>query len=381
MSRTPLIYVVACETSGDHLGAKLMEGLRAETGGQVEIVGVGGPAMQAAGLRTLFDPAELALIGIFEVLPKAALVLRRVRETVADIVARNPDVLVTIDSWGFTGRIHERLSRMGHPTKRVRYVAPQVWAWRAGRAKQLARWIQHLLTLFPFEPPLFTKVGLPATWVGHPVLESGADRGEGARFRAQHNIAAETPLLAVLPGSRASELTALLPVFEATVGKLLAQVPALRLVVPTVPQVAARVRAAVAQWPWPVVVVETEAGKFDAFAASNAALAASGTVTLELAMAGVPHVIGYRVNALTALAMRFLLKTEYVNLVNVLLDRESVPERLQETCRADILAADVLGLLNDSEKMKADFKAALSQLRPKGAPPSRAAARAVLNMI
>lgn len=380
----PLIYLVACEASGDQLGAKLIEGLRAETAGAVEIIGIGGPAMQAAGLTSLFDPADLALIGIFEVLPKVGLVLRRVRETVADIVARKPDVLVTIDSWGFTGRIHQRLAHMNHGTKRLRYVAPQVWAWRAGRAAQLARWIQHLLTLLPFEPAYFTKVGLPATWVGHPVLESGADRGDGGAFRKAHGIAPAAPVLTVLPGSRRSEIKRLMPTFEQALAEIVKQVPDVRLVVPTVPHVAATVRARVAHWPWPAVVTEGENEKFAAFAASGAALAASGTVTLELAMAGVAHVIAYRLNTLTALVMRVMLKTKFVNLINVLLGREAVPERLQENCRPEVLAADIVKLLREpaaSGAMKADFKAALAQLRPEGTTPSRAAARAVLAAI
>jgi lipid-A-disaccharide synthase len=378
------VYLIACEPSGDQLGAMLIKALRAETGGQIEIVGIGGEAMTANGFQTLFDPSELALLGIFEVLPKAALVLRRVRETLADIAARRPDILVTIDSWGFTGRIHERLSKAGSSLPRVRYVAPQVWAWRPGRAKQLARWIHHLLALFPFEPPFFEKYGLPTSWVGHPVLEGGAGGGDGAGFRRRHGIAGDEKLLVVLPGSRMSEVTHLAPVFGEALALLARRVENLRVVVPTVPGVAAWVGARALAWPGRPVIVTTPGERFDAFAAGDAALAASGTVTLELALAGVPHVIAYRVNALSALAFRLLRRTRFVNLVNILLDRACIHERLQVECRADVLADDVFQLLADERAratMRADFSEALDKLRPPGGSPSTTAARAVLSLL
>ena len=382
MSRAqPLIYLVACEASGDELGARLIEALKAETGGQASFAGIGGRAMTDMGLKSLFDPSDLALIGVFEVLPKAAMVLRRVAETVDDIVAKKPDILVTIDSWGFTGRVHQRLARMNHPTRRVRYVAPQVWAWRAGRARQLARWIHHLMTLLPFEPPLFEAVGLPATWVGHPVIESGADRGDSQRFRARHGLAADAPVLCVLPGSRMAEVSRLLPVFAETATRICARFPNLVLVIPTTPQVSQAVKAA--SWPCRAIVIEDPAEKYDAFASCSAALAASGTVTLELALAGVPHVIAYRVNPLTALIVRLAIRTRFANLINVLLDRPIVQERLQGDCTADILAADVLRLMTDDvarTEMRSAFKDALAKLMPPSGSPSRAAARTVLKL-
>ncbi|MBL8631534.1 MAG: lipid-A-disaccharide synthase [Rhodospirillaceae bacterium] len=378
----PLVYVVAAEPSGDHIGALLIKALKEEAQGRIRIAGIGGPAMVKAGLRSLFNPADLALLGIFEVLPKARMVLKRVAQTVADIETRNPAVLVTIDSWGFTGRIHERLAKKNSLIKRVRYVAPQVWAWRPGRAKQLARWIQHLMTLFPFEPPYFTKYGLETSWVGHPVLESGADKGDAARFRQAHDISADETLLTVLPGSRSGEVSRLLGVFGDTVRALAQQVPNLRIVVPTVANVEARVRAGVAAWPGQPIVVMAD--HYDAFAASRAALAASGTVSLELAMAGLPHVIAYKVNPLSALALRMLIKTKFVNLVNVLLGRVAVPERLQGDCNGSVLTADMLRLMNDEavrEAQKADFKTALAKLAPEGLTPSRQAARKVLEFV
>jgi len=216
----PLIYLVACEPSADQLGAQLMAALTAETKGRVRFSGIGGPRMERAGLRSLFDPRELALLGIFEVLPAFRRVLARVAETVTHIRSTAPAVLVTIDSWGFTGRIHQRLSQSGSTIPRIRYVAPQVWAWRPGRARQLARWIHHLMALLPFEPPYFTRYGLPTTWVGHPVVESGARRGDGHAFCERYKIAQDAMVLTVLPGSRRGEVRRLLPVFAETVARL-----------------------------------------------------------------------------------------------------------------------------------------------------------------
>ena len=375
--------MIACEPSGDQLGALLMRGLRAECP-EVELIGLGGPLMEGEGLKTLFDVRELALNGVFEVLPKAPMVLRRVRETLKDIEAKSPDVLVTIDSWGFTGRIHERLTDKGSTIPRVRCVAPQVWAWRPGRAKQLARWINHLLTLLPFEPPYFTKYGLPATWIGHPVLESGFGGGNGAIFRAINRIPAERRVIAVLPGSRHSEVSRLLPVFKDAVALLAERIPELHVVMPTVSPVAAEVEADAATWRVPVTVVTREDQRRDAIAAAEVALAASGTVSLELAMAGVPHIIAYRTHPLTGLLLRLFIRTRFVNLINILVDHEAVPERLLGRCRADILADDVGLLLRDETRrvaQRADFAAALKRLSPEGELPSRRGARTILSLV
>ena len=380
----PLIYVIACEASGDQIGGLLMQALKVLTLDKVRFAGIGGVSMQAQGLETLFDARDLALIGVFEVLPKARMVLRRVKDTVTDIEAKQPDILVTIDSWGFTGRIHERLAKRKSPIPRVRYVAPQVWAWRPGRAKQLARWINHLLTLLPFEPRYFTRYGLPATWVGHPVIESGWSRGDGHRFRKFHNIPASRRVIGILPGSRRGEVSRLLPVFKAAAMLLRERYPELHVVVPTVESVAHEVYTQVKEWDLPVTVVMEPDQRPDAFAACEAALAASGTVSLELALAGVPHVIAYKVNPFSAVAFRLLTRLKHFNLVNILVDHEAVPERLQGKCRPDILADDIAILMRDELRRTAqvaDFAAALSKLAPEGTRPSRKAAEVILGLI
>ncbi|MGE4064824.1 MAG: lipid-A-disaccharide synthase [Rhodospirillaceae bacterium] len=380
----PLIYIIACEASGDQLGALLIQALRDLTFGRARFAGLGGHQMARDGFQSLFDVRELALLGVFEVLPKARKVLQRVAETVRDIETRKPDMLLTIDSWGFTGRVHERLTKKKSPVLRVRYVAPQVWAWRPKRAKQLAKWIHHLLALLPFEPPYFTVHGLPTTWVGHPVVEAGFEQGNGSRFRRLHHISEATKIIGVLPGSRSSEVSRLLPVFKDAVSILSERYGNLHVVIPTVPAVAAQVAQHFRGWAAPVVILEEANIRADAFAAFDVALAASGTVSLELAMARVPHVIAYRVNKMTALLFRMLTKLRRVNLVNILVGHEAVPERLQGMCRAEVLADDLAMLLRDEPRraaQRADFAAALSKLTPPGERPSRLAARTILELL
>jgi lipid-A-disaccharide synthase len=323
-------------------------------------------------------------MGVIEVLPRARTILHRVRETVADIVERRPAVVVTIDSSGFTWRIAQQLRRRGERVPLVHYVAPMVWAWRAGRARRMARWYDHLMALLPFEPPYFERVGLSCSYVGHPVLDSGADRGDAAGFRAAHGVPEAAPLLCVLPGSRRGETGRLLPVFGETVALMAARHPELHVVIPTVPTVAAQVREAAREWAAPTVVVEGGASKYGAFAASRAALAASGTVALELAMARLPSVIAYKINPLTAAIVRRLVKIPYANLVNLLIEREAVPEMLLERCNPPALASVLAPLLADETvraRQLAAYEEALEKLGAGGPSPSMRAAEQVLRFL
>lgn len=378
----PLIYVIAGEPSGDLLAARLMAALSEMTGNRVTFAGIGGEAMRDAGLESLFPQADLAVMGLAEVVPRIPKILRRLDQTIADIVARRPDVVVTIDSWGFTGRVTKRLKALGLAIPRIHYVAPMVWAWKEKRVHQLAERVDRLLCLLPNEPAYFAATGLPAVHVGHAVLESGADRGDGAAFRRRYGIAADVPLLCVLPGSRRSETSRLLPVFSETVARLAETHPGLQIVVPTVETVAREV--AEAGWPVPATVVRGTAERYDAFNACGVALAASGTVALELALAGLPMVIGYRVNRLTGAIARRLLKVRYVCLLNLLMNRLVVPELLQEDCRADRLAPAVARLMDDPSARQEQLdgaREALARLGLGGESPSRRAAQQVLNMI
>jgi lipid-A-disaccharide synthase len=377
----PLVYIIAGEPSGDLLGGRLMAALRDRTGGDVRFAGIGGETMAAQGLTSLVPLHELAIMGIVEVLPRARQILRRVRETVADIDRRRPAVVVTIDSSGFTWRVAQRLRAQGKTIPLVHYVAPMVWAWRAGRARLVARLYDRMLALLPFEPPYFEAVGLPCTYVGHPVVESGADRGDGVAFRARHDVAPDAPLLTVLPGSRRGEVARLLPAFRAAVALLATQRPGLRVVVPTTETVAEMVSAEIAQWPGKPFIVRGQAEKYDAFAASDAALAASGTVALELALARVPSVIAYRISPLTHAIVRRTVKIPYANLVNLILGRQAVPELLQGDCTPERLAAEVGWLLDDEAarvRQISDCQEALAALGYGGVSPGLRAADEVL---
>lgn len=362
----PLVYIVAGEPSGDLLGGRLMAALRQRLDGKVRFAGIGGEAMAAQGLLSRVPLAELAIMGVAEVLPQARRIFRRVAETVADIRRQKPAALVTIDSSGFNWRIAQRLRGAGETLPLIHYVAPMVWAWRPGRARRVARWYDQLLALLPFEPPYFTAVGLPCSYVGHPVVESGADRGDGAAFRRRHAIPADVPLLIVLPGSRRGEVTKLLPIFAAAVERLVRRYPKLRIAVPTVETVADHVTAEVEHWNVPSIVLRGAAEKYDAFAAGTAALAASGTVALELAMARLPSVIAYRISPLTHAYVRRVVKIAHANLINLILQREAVPELLQQDCTPKKLAAAVEKLLDDPTARAAQIAACQEALRALG---------------
>ncbi len=383
MTATP-IYLVAGEPSGDLLGARLIAGLRKIGGATLSFAGIGGEAMREEGLGSLFPQADLAVMGIAEVLPRIPRILRRLDQTVADIVARKPVAVVTIDSWGFNRRLIDRLKAADFPAPRIHCVAPMVWAWRAKRVHELKGRVDLLLCLLPNEPPLFERAGVRAIHIGHPVLESGADRGDGAAFRARHGIPGDALLVSVLPGSRRSEVARLLPPFGAALARVAASHPGLRAAVPTVETVAPDVERAVRAWKVPTTVVRGAGERYDAFAASRAALAASGTVTLELAMAGVPMVVGYRMNALTATLARRLIKIDHASLPNILTGRAAVPELLQGDCRPELLAPALARLLDDESAraaQRAGLDEALVRLGRGAGSPSERAAKAIMEMV
>ncbi|GAB0112558.1 lipid-A-disaccharide synthase [Acidisoma sp. C75] len=377
----PLIYILAGEASGDVLGARLIAAIRSRRPG-ARFAGIGGPRMQEQGMPSLFPMQELALMGLAEVLPKLLRLSRRLSETVADIAARRPDVVVTIDSPGFTLRLLRRIADFGIP--RAHYVAPQVWAWREHRVRKYPGLWEKLLCLLPFEPAFFARHGLAAEFVGHPVLESGADTGDAARFRAAHGLAETTPLILLLPGSRMTEITRLLPVFERTLALLAARFPGLVPVMPVAAPVAAAVLAAAGGWALKPILVTEIAAKHDAFAAATLALTKSGTSTLELALAGVPMVVTYKVNPITAAIVRRVVRVGHAAMVNLLAGRAVVPELLQERCRPELLAAEVARLLDEPQAaaaQKAAFAEVMAALRPAAGLPSDAAAEAVLALL
>lgn len=372
-----LLYLVAGEASGDVLGGRLIAALRARRP-ELTFAGIGGPRMAEQGLVSLFPMEELSLMGLAEVLPKLRGLARRMAEAEADVLARQPAALVTIDAPSFTLRLAARVRPKG--VRVIHYVAPQVWAWRQRRVRKIARRVDRLLALLPFEPPFFEAAGIPTIFVGHPVLESGADQGDAARFRAAHGLDPATKLLAVMPGSRSGELARHLPIFARAVGLLRDRLGALAVVVPTLPHLAESVRAA--DWRGQPIITADTMGKYDAWAASAAALAKSGTTSIELAVAGVPQVVAYRVNPITAAIVRRLVTVPHASLVNLLAGETVVPERLQEHCTPQALATALAPLLTDAaaaDAQRTAFARVLGQLRPPGGlTPSEAAADAVL---
>ncbi len=377
VSAVPLIYLVAGEASGDALGARLMAALRARRA-DIEFSGVGGEQMAVQGLVSLFPLRDLALMGLLEVLPRLRQLKRRLKQAGDDIAARRPDVVVTIDSPGFTLRLLKAIQPLG--VKRVHYVAPQVWAWREGRVRHYPGLWDQLLCLLPFEPAFFARHGLPASFVGHPVLESGADGGDAARFRATHGIDPAARVMTVMPGSRRTEVSRLLPILGATLRGLPELVP----VVPLAGPVADVVREGTLDWPRRPVLVENERDKYDAFAASAVALTKSGTSTLELAMAGVPMVMTYRVNPLTAAIATRLFKVRYASIINLIAEREVIPELIQQACTPARLAAEARTLLDNTgaaEAQRSGCRMVLELLRPLDGMPSAAAAAGVLEVL
>lgn len=377
-------FLIAGEPSGDALGAALLNGLR-QLDPDLSIAGVGGPLMAAEGLTSLFPMSELSVMGLVEVLPKYRALKRRIAETAEAALAFRPDVLITIDSPDFCLRVARRVREAAPGIRTVHYVAPSVWAWRPGRAERMAEVIDHVLAILPFEPPLMHEAGMSCDFVGHPVVaQPRATPDEAAAFRAAHDIAPDAPLVLCLPGSRRGEVARLGGRFDEALMRLRDRVPEIRVVLPTVPGVADMVGTMAKRWPSAPVVVEDAAAKRAAFAAADLALAASGTVSLELAANAVPMVIGYDMAPLSRMLVGWLLKTDTVTLVNLVSETRAVPEFLGRRCQPGPMAAALVGLLDD-EAMRGEQLAAMEltmeRLGRGGEPPGLRAARSVIGAL
>ncbi|HEX4507916.1 MAG TPA: lipid-A-disaccharide synthase [Alphaproteobacteria bacterium] len=378
----PLLYLIAGEPSGDLLGGSLMAALKRRTGGQVRFAGIGGSKMIEQGLTPLFPMTDLAVFGLAEILPRLRHLMHRGEETVADIARLKPAALVTIDSPGFTLRVAQRAVPLGVP--RIHYVAPSVWAWKPERAAKIAKYLDHLLALLPFEPPYFQREGLSTTFVGHSAIEGPAGKGDGVGFRARRGLAPDRRVIVMLPGSRAGEIDRMLPVFLETLRRLQQGRAPFTVAVPAPDYLAAKVRAGMEGSGLETILLTGDAEKFDAFAAADAALAKSGTVTLELVLSGVPAVIAYKVNAISYLIAKRLQVGKYIGLPNVILDRPLMPELLQYDCTPERLTPELARLLDDPAARAAQLTGG-SEIRrllsPEGKTPSEAAADAVLGVI
>ena len=384
MNTHKLVYIIAGEPSGDLLAWRLMRALR-EKDPSIRFAGIGGETMTATGFESLFDISDISVMGFVEVIPKLRLIMRRLNEVITDIHQRRPDVIVTVDSWGFVHQLLARLKKEGSNIPKVHYVAPQVWAWKKGRAKTVARLVDHLMTLLPFEPPYFEKHGLKCTFAGHPVIENTVNLSTDiAAFKAQYEIPEQCTLISVLPGSRNSEIKRLIPVFKQVLVQLKKKYPNLFIVIPSVAAIAGKVEAAFAGFEVPHRVVIGQNERYTAFRSSVFAPAASGTVSLELTACGTPHVIAYSFGYITNRAIKPFSGTKYANLLNILADKYIIPEFILENCRESLITSAVLDLMQDSEKAKTQVdegKQILLKLKPDNTMPSQKAAETVLACI
>jgi lipid-A-disaccharide synthase len=350
------IFLIATEESGDRLGAALMKVLRQRLGDAVVFEGVGGSAMAREGLATLFPIEELSIVGLAAVVKQLPKILRLIRQTTDAALAAEPDVLVIIDSPDFTHRVARRVRARDPSIPIVNYVSPSVWAWRQGRARAMRRYVDHVLALLPFEPAAYQRLqGPPCSYVGHPLTEQFATLRPNATEQARRD--GEPPLLLVLPGSRRSEVRHHLAVFGAALGNLRDQGVRFELVLPTMPHLVDTVREGIAGWPVAPTIVMGEADKRAAFRSARAALAKSGTVTLELAVAGVPMVTAYKVGAVEAFILRRAIKVQSVILANLVIGEDVIPEFLQENCTADNLARALRAIVADTPERRRQVEA------------------------
>ncbi|WP_422050215.1 lipid-A-disaccharide synthase [Shimia sp.] len=379
------VFLVAGELSGDRLGGALMEGLR-QLMPNVEFAGVGGPLMGAQGLESLFPMDELSVMGIAEVLPKYRHLVKRMHQTAKAVLDWQPDVLITIDSPDFCLRVAREVKAVS-TIRCVHYVAPSVWAWRPKRAQKMARSVDHVLALLPFEPPYMEAVGLRCDFVGHPVVtEPVANAEEVAAFRAQHGID-DAPLLVALPGSRRGEVGRLTPAFGDVVARLKQQKPDLQVVVPAAAPVADAVKEAVAGWPHAPIVLDPNlmgpeeglAQKRAAFAAADVALAASGTVSLELAASATPMVVAYDMSWLSWQIMSRMALIDTVTLVNLVSETRTVEEFLGPAFQPEDIAPAILRILDNPEAQQAAMALTMERLGKGHEAPGLRAARAVLD--
>lgn len=383
MTRPLKVMLVAAEASGDALGAGLARALKQRLGDDLTLVGIGGPRMAAEGISSPFDIADLSIHGWLEGLKAYGLVKQRVADTAALAERERPDAVVLIDSWGFTIRVAKALRPLMPDVPLIKYVGPQVWASRPGRAKTLAAAVDHLLALYAFDAPWFEREGLPTTVVGSQALHVDMSGADPAAFRAARGIAPDAPMLLVLPGSRPSEIRLMTPVYSGTVARLKASIPDLQVAVAVAGTVAAHVRAEVAAWPVEAHLVD-EDDKYAAMKAATVALATSGTVSTELALAGAPMIIAYRFQPLSYAIMRPFFTGKYATLFNHAADEEIAPEYIQQDATPDKLAPAVERLLTNPAARADQSRrqiAALDLMGREGRDPSEIAAEAVLDVM
>lgn len=383
MNSDPHIFLIAGEASGDLLGGRLMEALKIKSS-KVQFSGIGGENMEKQGLHPIFPMDDLSVMGIAEVLPKLSLLLARISETVNKIMTDMPDAVVTIDAPDFSFRVAKKLRKKGYKGKIMHYVAPSVWAWRPGRAKKISAFLDHLFCLLPFEPPYFEKHGLAASYIGHSIVESNILKGQADFFKSNHDIKPNERVVLLLPGSRQGELDRHLDLFLKTAESLSGLHSNLRFAVPTLPRFKQRIHSVAADKALDIIVTTDEMEKYNAFAAADFAIAASGTVAIELAYANVPSVVSYRMNWLTGVLARILVKTDYAALPNIILQDEVMPEFLLKNANLENLVnVSDCYLSNETfpQMQKSRFETIRAELQANQTLPSEKAAEIILQTI
>lgn len=384
-TRPLTIWIVSGEESGDQLGAKLMRSLKARLGaGRLRFGGVGGQAMTQEGLDSLFPLHDIAVMGIVAVIGRLPTVLNRIRVTADAVVAADPDCLVIIDSPDFTHRVAKAVRKRAPQIPIVDYVSPSVWAWRPGRAAKMRAYVDHLMALLPFEPEAHRRLGgPPTTYVGHPLIERV---GEFRPAEGERSLRREGPLnLLVLPGSRRSEVGRLLDIFGKALALLQERSPRpFAVTIPAVPHLVQDIRDGTASWSLTPRIVEGEAAKWQAFRSADAALAASGTVTLELGLSGIPMVVAYKVSRIEETILRPLIKAQSIVLTNLVLGENVIPEFIQDDCTPETLATTLLPLLSSTperQRQEAALRRLDDLMRIGDEAPSERAARIVAEVL
>lgn len=382
------IFIIAGEASGDKLGAAMMKGFEHLADQKIEFIGVGGALMEEMGLKSLFPMEEISLMGISEILSQYRHLKQRIRQTAAAVLDEQPDVLITIDLPEFSFRVADLVKHTSNiPT--VHYVAPTVWAWRPGRARKIAKYIDHVLALFPFEPPLMQDAGMSCDFVGHPVVQDLiATPQEVSEFKLHFGLG-PGPMLVCLPGSRRSEIKRLTPIFKDALEKIKHSYPDMNIVLPAAPSVAELVQSEVCQWKHKPIVLDPrditsdQAGKFKraAFKAADVALAASGTVSLELAINQTPMVVAYDMNWISRQVIGRLLQVDSVNLVNLVSDTRSVPEYIGKACQPDAIASAIRDVLENPTSQVEAMQTTVDRLRSPHLTPGICAAKSVMDFL
>ena len=376
------VVIVAGETSGDALGADLMQALQQQQA-HLLVSGVGGPKMQAQGLTSLFPMSEIALMGLKEILPKLPKLFKLVDATVAHIVQAKPDVLVLIDSPEFNHRVAKRVKKQRPELPIICYVAPQIWAWRRGRAKKMRAYFDAVMAFLPFEPEIFAaNNGPPCHFVGHPIIDRLQQLEPLPDFRKKHKLKAKDMVLSVLPGSRFSEIKVLVKVFGQVVGRLAQQQPDLKLAIPVLPHTKELVATLTSDWPITPILIDDEAEKIAAFKTSRAALASCGTATLELGLSGLPTIAAYHMGWFGDFVVR-IMRVPSTVLTNLILDKPVMQEFLQSRCTAEAITPALSTLLNDdaeNEKCRQALAELLPALNYQGQPPAQQAAALTLQL-